>query len=64
MPVIGESLDVVPDIFNDAGKKLADEIEVFGYVDSRDDYMEKFSWAKIKHDYDTELVSLCNMGLY
>ncbi len=148
LAVLGESLDVVPDIFKDAGKRLVDEIEVFGYVDSRDDYMEwlhrgdiivstafqenfgisvveavgmgcfpllperlsypeiipekywnmvlyknrkellkkleevltnsrafdplraslsiymeKFSWVKIKHDYDAELVSLCNRGL-
>lgn len=40
LAVVGESFERVPEIFEEARRRLGDRAEVFGYVPSRDDYCE------------------------
>ena len=43
LALLGENFEAVPDIFNQAKDVLKDEILIFGYVDSREDYI---SWLR------------------
>ncbi len=43
LALLGERYSKVPDVFNDAQQQFSEEIQVCGYVESRQDYM---SWLK------------------
>lgn len=43
LALLGEKYDIFPDIFKEAKEKFKDEIVVYGYVESRNEYL---SWLK------------------
>lgn len=46
LAVLGERLDFIPPVFMEAKEKLVDEIDIFGYADSRVDY---YKWLGKGH---------------